>query len=118
MNQTIDVEKLKAAAEHFEWVLNQYPDEPAVQGMLSSLLPLIESAKAGRVLVPITDRHDIPFRWAVSAEGLYRGYKDPDVEGAYVTFAIEMEGGLTDQEQRILADMEAQRKAILDGRQP
>jgi hypothetical protein len=39
MTQAIDPIKVKAAAEHLEWILNQYPNEPAVQGMLRDLLP-------------------------------------------------------------------------------
>ena len=116
MPQTIDPVKLKAAAEHLEWACQQYPDVEAVQALHQALRPMIEDAKAGRVLVPVADRHDIPARWAVSAEGLYRDYLDPDIEGAYVAFAIEMEGGLTEQDKRILADMEVQRDAILKGR--
>jgi hypothetical protein len=115
MTQTIDPVKLKAAAEHLEWVLNQYPNEPAVQNMLLGLLPKIEDAKAGRILVPIADRQDIPFRWAVSAEGLYRDYKDPNIEDAYVTFAIEMEGGLTDDDKEINAIIENLRKNTGNG---
>jgi hypothetical protein len=30
MTQAIDPIKVKAAAEHLEWILNQYPDEPVV----------------------------------------------------------------------------------------
>ena len=115
MTQKIDPARLKAAAEHLEWVCQQYPDEERVQGLLQGLRPLIEDAKAGRVLIPIPDRFDLPFRWAVSGEGLYRDYADPDVEGAYVDFGIELEGGLSEQEKQILADMEAQREAISKG---
>jgi hypothetical protein len=39
MVQAIDPIKVKAAAEHLEWVLNQYPYEPVVQGMSRGLLP-------------------------------------------------------------------------------
>jgi hypothetical protein len=39
MTQSIDPIKVKAATEYLEWVLNQCPDEPAVQGMLRDLLP-------------------------------------------------------------------------------
>lgn len=106
MTQTIDPIKLKAAAEHLEQVLKQYPDNKDVQEMLRGLQPLIEDAKAGKVLEPI-GRQDIPFRWAVSAEGLYRSYKDPDVEGAYIDFAIEMEGGLTEQDKQRHTRLEA-----------
>ena len=113
MTQTIDPVKLKAAAEHLEWACQQYPDEEAVQSLYRGLQPMIEDAKAGRVLVPVNSRYDIPYRWAVSSEGLYDDYKTPNIGSAYIEFAIEMEGGLTEQDKRILADMEAQRAAIL-----
>ena len=76
---------------------------------------MIEDAKAGRVLEPIPDRNDIPYRWAVSGEELYRVYVDPDIEGAYVAFAIEMEGGLTEQDKRIHARIKAIQDSILKG---
>lgn len=44
MIQTIDPIKLKAAAEHLEWVLQQYPDSDEVQGVLHALQPLIQAA--------------------------------------------------------------------------
>ncbi|MEZ5703195.1 MAG: hypothetical protein R3E42_16390 [Burkholderiaceae bacterium] len=115
MTQKIDPIKLKAAAEHLEWACQQYPDEEAVQSLYQGLQPMIEDAKTGRVLEPITDRNDIPYRWAVSAEGLYRAYVDPDIEGAYVAFAIQMEGGLTEQDKRIHARIKAIQDAILKG---
>jgi hypothetical protein len=115
MTQIINAVKLKAAAEHLEWVLNQYPNEPAVYNMLIGLLPLIEDAKAGKILVPVTDEQNIPFRWAVSAEGLYRDYKDPNIERAYVTFAIEMEGGLTEADKHRLARIEEIQKSVRTG---
>lgn len=117
MTQHIDPVKLKAAAEHLEWVLRQYPDESSVQALLQELQPLIEDAKAGRVSSPIANRNDIPSRWAVSAEGLYRAYVDPDIEGAYVAFAIEMEGGLTEDGKEINAILEnIKRKIASEGK--
>jgi hypothetical protein len=118
MTQTIDPVKLKAAAEKLEWACQQYPDEEAVQSLYRGLQSMIEDAKAGRILEPIPDRFDLPFRWAVSSEGLYRDFIDPDIEGAYVDFGIELEGGLSEQEKRILADMQVQRDAMLKGRKP
>lgn len=115
MTQKIDPAKLKAAAEHLEWVCQQYPNEDRVQSLLEGMRPWIEDAKAGRIQTPIADRFALPFRWAISSEGLYRDFIEPDVEGAYVDFGIELEGGLSEQEKRILADMEAQRAAILKG---
>lgn len=115
MTQKIDPAKLKAAAERLEWVCQQYPNEKRVQGLLESMRPLIEDAKAGRVHAPIADRHDIPARWAVSGEGLYRDYKDPDVENAYVAFAIEMEGGLSQDDLDINAIIENIRKGTGSG---
>lgn len=96
----------------------QYPGVERVQALLKGLRPLIDDAKAGKVLVPIPDRFNLPFRWAVSSEGLYRDFVDPDVEGAYVDFGVELEGGLSEQEKRILADMQVQRETILTGKKP
>ena len=115
MTQKIDPAKLKAAAERLEWVCQQYPNEESVQHVLKVMQPMIDDAKAGRILEPIPDRFELPFRWAMSAEGLFRDFADPDLAGAYVDFGVELEGGLTEQEKRILADMEAQREAILKG---
>lgn len=117
MTQKIDPTKLKAAAERLEWVCQQYPNEESVQHVLKVMQPMIDDAKAGRILEPIPDRFDLPFRWAMSAEGLFRDFAEPDLEGAYVDFGIELEGGLSEQEMRIHADMEAQREAILKGTQ-
>lgn len=99
MPQAIDPVKLKAAAEHLEWVLRQYPDSEDVQGLLSGLLPLIEDAKAGRINNPV---EKIPFAYSFS-DGVYIPYSDPDVEGAYYEFAAEMRGGRSEQERRIIA---------------
>jgi hypothetical protein len=110
MNQTIDAIKLKAAAEHLEWVLRQYPDNDDVRSLLNGLLPLIEDAKAGRILGPV-DRADVPGAYSF-ADGLYTPYKDPDVGDAYASFRIEIGGGLTEQGKQRHARMEAMRKAI------
>lgn len=99
MTQTIDPIKLKTAAEHLEWVLQQYPDSEDAQGLLRALEPIIRAAIAGDVSSPL-DRQDIPGTFNF-ADGLYSPYKDPNVEDAYVAFSIEMRGGLTAQEQRL-----------------
>lgn len=99
MTQTIDPIKLKAAAEHLEWVLRQYPDSDDVQGLLRSLQPLIHAAKSGGVSSPL-DRQDVPGTYNF-ADGLYTPYMDPSVEDAYVAFSIELRGGLTEQEKRL-----------------
>jgi hypothetical protein len=93
MPQTIDPIKLKAAAEHLEWVCQQYPYNDDVQGLYQGLLPMIEDAKSERVLVPV---EDIPFGYFYG-DGKYRDYQNPDVEGAYVEFSNEMRGGLSEQ---------------------
>jgi hypothetical protein len=51
----------------------------------------------------------------LTGEGLYRDYKDPDVEDAYVAFAIEMEGGLSQDDQDINAIIENIRKGTGNG---
>lgn len=117
MTQKIDPAKLKAAAERLEWVCQQYPNEERVQGLLESMRSLIDDAMTGKITEPFDDEHRFPAQWAVFAEGLYRDYRDPNVEGAYGEFTDELRGGLTDQDLRILADMEAQRAAILKGSQ-
>ncbi|GAA6142319.1 hypothetical protein [Hydrogenophaga sp. 5NK40-0174] len=117
MTQKIDPVKLKAAAEHLEWVCQQYPDVDKVQGLYKALLPMIEDAKAGRVTRPLPDRQSMPGRWAVSAEGEYREFRDPNVEGAYVDFGIEMCGGLNEEEQQIIGRMAAMAAQMEKGRQ-
>ena len=109
MTQTIDPIKLKAAAEHLEWVLRQYPDSEDVQSLLRSLTPMIEDAKAGRVLEPVGRKH-IPGAYNFG-DGVYIPYKDPSVGEAYAAFIIDMEGGLTEQDRQRIARMEALREA-------
>ena len=111
MTQTIDPDKLKAAAEYLEWVLKRYPNEPVVCGLLDALFPLIEDAKAEKVLEP-TEK--IPCRYNF-ADGAYRPFDNPDVDEAYVAFAIEMEGGLTEDDKKRQALMEARWKAMQEG---
>ncbi|AND67706.1 hypothetical protein ATSB10_02520 [Dyella thiooxydans] len=107
MAQTIDPIRLKSAAEHLEWALKQYPDSADVQSLLRALTPLLDDAKAGRVLEPV-DRWDIPGTYNF-ADGRYIDFSDPSVDGAFVRFSIEMRGGLTEQEKRIHARMDAMR---------
>lgn len=107
MTQAIDQAKLKAAAEHLEWVLKHYPESEDVQALLSSLMPLIEDAKAGRVLAPV---EDIPGAYNF-ADGLYVPYKNPSVGDAYARFATEMQGGLTEEDKEQIARLEAMLKA-------
>ena len=115
MTQTIDPIKLKAAAEHLEWVLKQYPDSDDVQSLLRSLTPLIDDAKAGRVIEPV-DRKKIPGAYNFG-DGVYQSYRHPDVGAAYADFRIEMAGGLTKKEKELQNDTEALRASlILEGR--
>lgn len=116
MTQAIDPIKLKAAAEHLEWALNQYPNSEDVQSLLRALTPLIEDAKAGRVLVPV-DSANIPGAWNFG-DGRYTPYDNPDVDDAYVDFRIEMRGGLTEDEDEFNARMDAMRKAMAGDHQP
>lgn len=115
MTNKIDPIKLKAAAEHLEWVCQQYPNEEKVRHLFEALQVTIRRAKSGEIQEPIADRADMPYRWAMTVEGLFRDYTDPDIEGAYLNFGIELSGGLSDQEKRLLEEMEAQRAAILRG---
>ena len=111
MTQAIDPIKLKAAAEHLEWVLRQYPESEEVQSMLQGLLPLIEDAKSGKIKEPI---ERVPFGYRFS-EGAFRPYKDPDVGHAYAVFATEMEGGLSDAGREIEAYIKAKKAAMQGG---
>lgn len=110
MTQTIDPVKLKAAAEHLEWVLKQYPDSEDVQGLYHALLPLIEGAKAERVQDPL-GRQDIPCGYNF-ADGIYRPYTDPNVDEAYVRFSIEMRGGLSEKEKLNILQLEEMRRGM------
>jgi len=114
MTQTIDPVKLKASAEHLEWVLKQYPDSEDVQSLLRSLAPLIEDAKEGRVLEPV-DSMRIPGAWNFG-DGRYVSYQSPSVDAAYSDFATEMEGGWTEEEKQLIADLEIKRKKLEDSR--
>jgi len=116
VTQAIDPIKLKAAAEHLEWVLQQYPDNDDVQSLLRSLTPMIEDAKAARVLVPMGDLK-IPGAWNFG-DGRYIPHKNPSVDEAYVYFSIEMRGGLTAQERQLNARMDAMREAMSEGSEP
>lgn len=97
MTQAIDPIRLKAAAEHLEWVLQQYPHSNDVQGLLRSLAALIEDAKAGRIVEPL-GRGDVPGAHSFG-DGLYAPYKAPAVDEAYTRFRIELRGGLTGQDE-------------------
>lgn len=110
MTQTIDPIKLKTAAEHLEWVLQQYPDSEDAQGLLRALEPIIRAAIAGDVSSPL-DRQDIPGTFNF-ADGLYSPYKDPSVDDAFTQFRIELRGGLTEQERRIHARIAAMQERI------
>ena len=103
MTQTIDPIKLKAAAEHLEWVLKQYPDSDDVQSLLRSLTPLIEDAKAGRLLQPV-ERDDVPGAYNFG-DGVYITCTKPSLDDAYTNFRIEIRGGLNNQERRIIERM-------------
>lgn len=100
MMQPINPAKLKAAAEHLEWVLMQYPESDEARGMLHGLLPLINAATEEKISQPL---EHIPFEFSF-ADGLYRPYVDPNIEDAYVTFKIELRGGLTESEKILLED--------------
>lgn len=110
MTQAIDPVKLKAAAEHLEWVLQQYPENEDVQGLLHTLQPLIEDAKAGHIKVPV-DSGEVPGAYNFS-DGIYIPFKQPSVEEAYTDFRRELKGGLTEQDRRIIARIVAIQESI------
>jgi len=113
MDQTINPVKLKAAAEHLEWVLQQYPGSEEVQSLLLSLAPLIEDAKQGRILEPL-DNMNVPGAYNFT-DGRYIPFKHPNVDSAYVTFLIEMEGGLSEEELQLNDRLQAMRQDMLRG---
>lgn len=114
MTQAIDPIKLKAAADHLEWVLQQYPHSDDVQGLLRSLTPLIEDAKSGLIKTPI-DSGKVPGTYN-NADGVYIPYNDPSVGNAYAKFKVELRGGLTEQDEKRHAKMEAFRQSLLGGK--
>ena len=97
MTQQINPEKLKAAAEHLEWVCQQYPDNEDVQGLYRGLKAMIEDAKAGRVTEPV---ERVPF-WYQHADGVYVPYNEPSLGGAYARFSDEIKGGVTEGKKQI-----------------
>lgn len=101
MEQSIDRDRLRAAADRFESVAAQYPDNDAVQGLLEALRPLLDAAKTGQIIEPM-DLRAIPGGWHL-AEGTFRDLRDPNVEQAYGTLSTELQGGWSDQEKRLLA---------------
>ena len=114
MTQQIDPVKLKAAAEHLEWVCQQYPDNEDVQYMLNKLLPIIQDAKAGKI-TEIMNMKDVPFNWAVNSEGLYNKYRNPDIPNAYIQLQTELEGGLSDEDKEINVIIEGIKKQRIVG---
>jgi hypothetical protein len=108
MTPTIDPVKLKAAAKHLEWACKQYPGIVVVQDLYEALLPLIEDAKTERVQTPA---EKIPCGYFFG-DGLYESYKSPNVDEAYVSFSIEMKGGLSEEEKELLSDTESFQKEI------
>lgn len=110
MPQPVDPIKLKASAEHLEWVLNQYPQSDDVQALYRALLPLIEKAKAGDV-VEAVDGQRIPGAWNFG-EGRYIAFQSPSVDSAYADFATELEGGWTPEEKEVISQLGAERKKL------
>lgn len=108
MTQSINAEKLKAAAEHLEWVLNQYSESEDARKLLDAMSALINEAKAGTIVLP-TER--IPCSHLI-AEGIYREFDNPSIESAYYSFSTEMRGGQTKREIERQARMEAAWQAI------
>lgn len=112
--RTIDKARLKAAAEHLEWVLLQYPDSAILQGLLRSLGPLIDAAKAG-TMESVVGMNDVPGAYNFG-DRLYSQFTQPNVENAYTQFRVEIRGGHTEQEKRQIAEMEAYRQSLLENK--
>lgn len=105
MAQAIDQARLRAAAEHLDWVLSCYPEHERANNLRARFAPLIEQAKAG-LIAELQDPDDFPAGRAL-AEGFYADLKDPNVEDALVAFSIELRGGLSDREKRLVGELEA-----------
>lgn len=110
MSRPIDPVKLKASAERLEWVLGQYLYSDDVRALSRDLAPLIEAAKAGRILVPIDESTPIPGSRNF-ADGIFIEYSEPSVDGAYADFITELEGGVTDIDLEIRAQIDAMRNS-------
>ena len=113
MMRVINPIKLKTVAEHLEWVLKKYPENDDVQNLLRALTPMIEDAKAARIVEPV-DMMDVPGAWNFS-DGRYIPYKDPNVDNAYVEFSIEVRGGLTEQDRQRIQRIDAMRRDMANG---
>lgn len=103
MNQSIDQEQLRSAADRFEWVAAHYAEVESVRALLDVLRPLLRDARAGLILQPL-DAGDIPGGWHL-AEGTFRELRDPNVEQAYGDLSTALQGGWSDQEKRLLAKL-------------
>lgn len=110
MSESVEPIKLRAAAEHLEWVLNQYPDSDDLQSLLRALAPLMEDVKAGRVVASVVSA-DVPGSWNFG-DGRYMSYENPNVDAAYSAFADEMGGGRSDEQNESIAELDAMWKAI------
>lgn len=108
MTQSIDQARLRAAAEHLDWVLSCYPDDEDVKRLRGGFASLIEQAKAGLITEP-RDRSEFPARYAL-AEGTYADLENPSVEEALVAFSIDLRGGLAEREKRLVAELESRWK--------
>lgn len=104
MTQAIDPIKLKAAAEHLEWVLRQYPNSEHVQRLRNELHALIQGAKGRGIGQPV-DMDDVPGSRDF-IEGLFIPYVDPNVDDAYNRFRTELSGGLSERDQEQIARFE------------
>lgn len=113
MKHAIDSTRLKEVAEHLEWVLRQYPDEPEVQGLLHALRPLLDAAKAMAITETI-DSTDVPGAYNFG-DGRYRPFEDPSVDSAYVDFRVALRGGPSARERQLIAKMARLRVARLGG---
>ena len=103
MTQTINAVKLKAAAEHLELVLKQYPTSEDVQGLLQALTPLIAAACKGDIRIPV-ERGKVPGAYNFG-DGVYTPYDKPSVNDAYTEFRKELRGGLSERDKRNIEDL-------------
>lgn len=115
MTQQIDPIRLKAAAEHLEWVLNQHRASQEVQDLLEALLPLLRAAQTGAITTPI-ERYEVPGSYDFG-DGVFRPYKSPNVDDAYTKFRTELRGGVTEEERQLHEQIESYRRSRMGSEQ-
>ncbi|MDR6991651.1 hypothetical protein [Luteimonas sp. 3794] len=105
MTKAIDTIKLSAAAEHLERALHLHENDPAARALLVELDDVLLAAEAGQISKPLDG---VPCERAF-AEGVFTHLTNPSIDEAYVAFAIELKGGLSEEDRRDLEKLEQMR---------